>query len=163
MANREHIRDRIYPLLRAEYDCAGRLNQLLDAETQALVARDVDAIERLIEDKQNLLQEFETLEAQMQHLLREAGFAGAERPDVEGCLNWCDDRGALMRGWRLVLDRIRHAQQQNRINGATLESARRHAQQAVALLRGQVPEVDVYNPAGATAANVAGSRTLAKA
>ncbi|MFA7387612.1 MAG: flagellar protein FlgN [Thiohalobacteraceae bacterium] len=163
MADREHIRTRIQPLLRAEYACAGRLNRLLDAETQALVARDVDAIERLIEDKQSVLQEFETLEAQMQQLLHDAGFAGAARPDVEGCLNWCDDRGTLIRGWRLVLERVRHAQQQNRINGATLESARRHAQHAVAILRGQVPEVDVYNPAGATAANVAASRTLAKA
>jgi flagellar biosynthesis/type III secretory pathway chaperone len=162
MADREHYRTLLYPLLRAEYDCAGRLNRLLGAETQALVTRDVETIERLIEDKQSLLQEFEALETRMQRLLRDAGFGG-ERPDIEACLTWCDEQGGLFRGWQLVLERVRQVQQQNRVNGVTLEAARRHAQQAVSVLRGEVPQMEVYNPAGSTASNIAGSRTIAKA
>ena len=162
MADREYYRTQLYSLLRAEYDCAGRLNCLLGAETQALAARNVDAIEPLIEEKQDLLRQFEALAQRMQALLHDAGFSG-DRPDIEGCLSWCDEQGELLRGWQLILDRIREAQHRNRVNGVTLEAARRHAQQAVALLRGQTPQLDLYNPAGATASNVAGSRTLAKA
>jgi flagellar biosynthesis/type III secretory pathway chaperone len=149
-------------LLRAEYDCAGRLGTLLGIEAAALQGRDIDAIEALVDRKQALIQEFESLEARRQSLLKRTGFGGAQ-PDVEGCIAWCDGSGKLARGWRLLLERIRGCQHQNRCNGAILESSRRHAQQALALLRGQSPHTGLYNPNGASASTDILGRSLAKA
>lgn len=162
MTDRETCRTELHELLHAEYECAEQLNALLSAEADALITRDVDTLERLVTGKQNLVQEFGRLENRMQQLLQSAGF-GAQRADIEACFNWCDDKGRLMKGWKLLLDRIQCAQHLNRINGATLESTRSHAQQALAVLRGQSPESPLYNPSGSTGANQLAGRTLAKA
>ncbi|MBU2477690.1 MAG: flagellar protein FlgN, partial [Gammaproteobacteria bacterium] len=98
----------------------------------------------------------------MQRLLQSAGF-GTARTDVEACISWCDTNGRLKKGWRLLLERIQLAQQKNRVNGATLEATRSHAQQALALLRGQSPESPLYNPTGNTGVNHLAGRSLAKA
>ena len=162
MTDRDTCRTELHDLLHAEYACAGQLNALLSAEAEALITRDVDALECLVTGKHNLVLELGRLEDRMQQLLQSAGF-GSERADVEACLNWCDDKGRLMKGWKLLLDRIQRAQHQNRINGATLESTRSHAQQALAVLRGQSPESPLYNTSGSTGANQLAGRPLAKA
>lgn len=154
-------REELTALLRAEHDCAGRLGTLLGTETEALQGRDIDALEDITERKQSLMQTFDSLEARRLALLERAGFGGPQ-PDVDGCIAWCDDSGHLARGWQLLLERIRQCQHQNRCNGAILESSRRHAQQALALLRGQAPQTDLYTPSGSTAADNTG-RSLAKA
>lgn len=162
MSDRQSYRTELNDLLRAEYTCAGRLNTLLGAEAKALITRDVEAMERLLDEKQGLIQQLEHLENRMRQLLQSAGF-GTQPRDVEACLAWCDDSGQLIKGWRLLMERIRNAQQQNRINGATLESSRRYTQQTLALLRGQVPESDLYNPTGNTGSYALAGRSLAKA
>lgn len=162
MTDPRQCRDELNELLRAEYDCAGRLAALLADEAAALNGRDIDAVEALVESKQVLMQEFEALEARRHALLGRAGFGGPQ-PDIDGCLAWCDGSGRLARGWRALLERIRDCQHRNRCNGAILESSRRHAQQALALLRGQSPQPGLYTPHGeSTAAGTLG-RSLAKA
>lgn len=162
MTDPQKCREELNELLRAEYDCAGRLGALLGIEAEALNGRDIDTIETLVGRKQALMQEFESLETRRQALLEHAGFGGPQ-PDVEGCIAWCDGSGRLARGWRLLLERIRNCQHQNRRNGAVMESSRRHAQQALALLRGQSPQTDLYNPNGASASSDILGRSLAKA
>lgn len=161
MTDPRQCREELNELLRAEYDCAGRLAALLGDETEALNGRDIDAVETLVGRKQTLMQEFEALEARRHALLERAGFGGAQ-PDIEACIAWCDGSGRLARGWRALLERIRDCQHRNRCNGAVLESSRRHAQQALALLRGQNPQPGLYTPHGASAADTLG-RSLAKA
>ena len=162
MSDRQHCRSQLHALLRAEYDCAGKLEAVLVAEADALTNRDVDVLERLVGDKHSLMHAFETLEHRKQQILEQAGFAGASQ-DIETCLDWCDDRGQLKRGWHLLLERLAVCQQQNRINGATLELSRRHAQQALSILRGQSAPVPLYNPTGASMPGNDGGRSLAKA
>ncbi len=162
MIDRQTCHTDLHDLLHAEYVCAGQLNALLSAEADALIARDVNTLEQLVKDKQNLVLTFGQLEDRLQQLLQSAGF-GAQRTDIEACLKWCDNNGRLQKGWRLLLERIQLAQQKNRVNGATLESTRSHAQQALALLRGQSPESPLYNPTGNTGVNHLAGRTLAKA
>lgn len=161
MIEPRQCREELNELLRAEYVCAGRLDALLGIEAAALQGRDIDAIEELAGRKQALMQEFESLESRRQTLLERAGFGGTQ-PDVEACIAWCDGSGKLARGWRQLLERIRGCQHQNRCNGAILDSSRRHAQQALALLRGQPPQTDLYNPNGSAASDSLG-RSLAKA
>lgn len=162
MIDRQTCYTDLHDLLHAEYVCAGQLNALLSAEADALITRDVDTLEQLVKDKHELLQTFGRLEDRMQQLLLSAGF-GTQRADVEACLTWCDNNGRLKKGWQLLLERIQLAQQKNRVNGATLESTRSHAQQALALLRGQSPESPLYNPTGNTGVNHLAGRPLAKA
>ncbi|MBI5042214.1 MAG: flagellar protein FlgN [Gammaproteobacteria bacterium] len=161
MNDRQHYRNQLHDLLRTQFDCAGRLHTVLTAEAEALTNRDVDSLERLVGDKHGLIQTFEALELRKRHILDQTGF-GADQ-DVEACIDWCDDSGQLRRGWHLLLERINRCQRQNRINGATLDSSRRHAQQALAILRGQPIAAQLYNPAGATTLNEDSGRSLAKA
>ncbi len=162
MIDRQTCHTDLHDLLHAEYVCAGQLNTLLSAEADALISRDVDTLEQLVKDKLELVENFGSLEDRMRQLLQSADF-GNQRSDIEACLDWCDNNGRLKKGWKLLLERIQHAQHQNRINGATLESTRSHAQQALALLRGQAPESPLYNTTGNTGMNHLAGRTLAKA
>jgi flagellar biosynthesis/type III secretory pathway chaperone len=162
MSNRQHYHSQLHDLLHAEFDCAGQLHTVLAAEAEALANRDVDSLERLVGDKHGLMQTFETLEHRKRLILEQAGFGNAEQ-GVEDFIDWCDENGQLKHGWRLLLERVRRCQHQNRINGATLDSSRRHAQQALAVLRGQAVTTPLYNPTGATAPHEDGGRSLAKA
>ncbi len=135
---------------------------VLAAETEALTQRDVDALERLVGDKHDLMQSFEALELRKQQILDHVGFGDAAR-GIEACLDWCDDHGQLRRGWQLLLDRLAQCQNQNRINGATLDSSRRYAQQALSILRGESAPVSLYNPTGASTSGHDSGRSLAKA
>jgi flagellar biosynthesis/type III secretory pathway chaperone len=165
MSDRQHCHKQMHDLLRAEYDCAGKLQRVLAAETEALTQRDVDALERLVGDKHDLMQSFDALELRKQQILEQAGFGSATR-DIEACLaclDWCDDHGQLRRGWQLLLDRLAQCQHQNRINGATLDSSRRYAQQALSILRGESAPVSLYNPTGASTSGHDNGRSLAKA
>lgn len=152
----------MHDLLRAEYDCAGKLLAILSAETEALISRDLEALEHLVGSKHDLMQRFEALELRKQQLLEQSGFGSASQ-GIEACLDWCDERGQLQRGWRLLLDRLAHCQQHNRSNGATLDSSRRFAQQALSILRGESAPVSLYNPTGASSSSHDGGRCLAKA
>ncbi len=162
MDERQHCRQQLHDLLHAEYDCAGKLQTLLAEEATALTKRDADALEQLVLDKNALLQQLETLQHSKQAVLSRAGY-GHTAADIETCLDWCDERGQLQRGWQLLLERLAHCQHANRINGATLESSRRYAQQALSLLRGAAIPVSLYDPNGSSNAGHDNGRSLAKA
>lgn len=160
--DRHQCRHRLNELLRAEYTCAGQLQSVLRAEADALLMRDLDGLERLVGEKHRLMQQFEQLDADKQRLLGEFGH-GTDPTGIEACIAWCDDTGQLLRGWKSLLERVRACQQQNRVNGVTLESSRRHAQHVLGILRGQAPLPDLYSPAGTTTQPGAAGRSLAKA
>ena len=160
-SDRAYCRQRLNELLRAQYDCAGRLLNVLQAEAEALLSRDLDALEKLVNEKHQLMARFEQLDADTQRLLETHSDAG--RKDITACIDWCDDSGQLRRGWKALLDRIARCQQQNRVNGATLDSSRRHAQQALSVLRELAPAPDLYSATGVTAQPGVAGRSLAKA
>lgn len=162
MTDRQQCQHRLNELLRAEFDCAGRLQSTLLAEAEALLARDADALEHAVGEKHRLMQRLEQLDADKRQLLESHGF-GNDPAGVEACIAWCDDTGHLLRGWNSLLERVRHCQQQNRVNGVTLESSRRHAQHVLNILRGQSPPPELYNPTGMTAHPGDVGRSLAKA
>lgn len=159
---RDQCRHRLNELLRAQYTCAGQLQSVLQAETEALLTRNLDELEHLIGEKQRLTQQLEHLAADQQRLLGEYGHGG-DPAGIEACIAWCDDTGLLLRGWKALLERIRNCQQQNRVNGVALESSRRHAQHVLGILRGQAPLPDLYSAAGTTAQAGTAGRSLAKA
>lgn len=161
-SDRAYCRQRLHELLRAQYDCAGRLLTVLQAEAEALLNRDVESLGKLVNEKHQLVARFEQLDADTQRLL-DAHRDGGGCKDITGCIAWCDDSGQLLRGWKALLDRIARCQQQNRVNGATLDSSRRHAQQALSVLRELAPAPDLYSPAGVTAQPGVAGRSLAKA
>jgi len=162
MSDRRQIHDRLRLLLTEEIECAIRLEALLEAEREALNGRDTAAVERLVQDKQALLQAFEALETRRNELVAAAGFS-RDRAGLEACIAWCDEQGRLGRLWSELMERIRRCQHLNRRNGAVVDISRRHVQQALTLLRGQTPVTPLYSPAGSTQGAGIPGRTLAKA
>lgn len=162
MSDRQQCRQRLNDLLRAEYECAGRLLAVLEAEADALLKRDLDGLEKLVEEKHRLMVGFDRFDADTRRLLADYDHAEG-RSDIRGCINWCDDSGQLLRGWKALMDRVARCQQQNRVNGITLDSSRRHAQHALNILRGLPSAPDLYSAAGLTAQPGDSGRSLAKA
>lgn len=160
--DRQQCRGRLNELLSAEYTCAGLLQSVLQAEAQALLARDLDELGRLVSEKHRLILQFEQLDADRRHLLGEFGHEN-DPAGVEAFIAWCDDTGHLVRGWKSLLERLRDCQQLNRVNGVTLESSRRHAQNILGILRGHPALPDLYSPTGTSAQPAIASRSLAKA
>lgn len=155
-------RQQLNDLLHAEYDCAGQLQSVLTAEASALVDRDINALEALVREKNTLLQTLETLELRKKQVLEQAGLSSAPN-QIEASIDDCDERGQLKRGWHLLLQRLARCQQQNRANGATLDSSRRYTQQALSILRGQTVPVALYDPRGSNTSSHDSGRPLAKA
>ena len=162
MRDLQQCRLRLNELLRAEYECAGRLQSVLLTEAEALEGRDLDALEQLVGEKHQLMQRFEQLDSDKLRLLQSQGYDG-DQAGIEACIAWCDETGQLLRGWRSLMERLRNCQQQNRVNGITLDASRRHAQHALNLLRGESSLPDLYSPAGITSQPGAAGRSLAKA
>ncbi|MFZ5620692.1 MAG: flagella synthesis protein FlgN [Pseudomonadota bacterium] len=162
MPDRSQCHDQLHLLLSEELQCAVRLESLLTAEGEALTGRDIEPVERLVRDKQTLLQEFEALEARRHELVAAAGFA-PDRAGLEACIAHCDSRGRLAHIWSELMARIRRCQHLNRRNGAVVDISRRHVQQTLTLLRGQSPATPLYSPAGSTTGTGIPGRTLAKA
>lgn len=162
MSDRQQCRHRLNELLRAEYDCAGRLQSILQSEAEALVTRNLDALEQLVGEKHQLMQRFEQLDCDKHQLLKSHGY-GVDQAGIEACIAWCDATGQLLRGWKSLMERVSHCQQLNRVNGVTLDASRRHAQHALNILRGQSPLPDLYSPAGMTSQPGSAGRSLAKA
>jgi len=162
MSDRSQRHDRLHLLLTEEIECAVRLEALLEAEGDALNGRDTATVERLVQDKQALLQTFESLETRRNGLVATAGFS-RDRAGLEACIAGCDEQGRLGRIWSELMDHVRWCQQLNRRNGAVVDISRRHVQQALTLLRGQTPVTPLYSPAGSTQGAGIPGRTLAKA
>lgn len=149
------------PLLQREFDDSVRLLEVLGNEQTALGSRNVGAIEALTRDKQTQLAQIEQTARERTAITQSAGFA----PDGDGMralLRWCDNDGSLTRAWKQLLNQARRCRDQNLVNGALIETSRRHTRQALGILRGTTVEDAIYNPHGATAPGV-DSRSLAKA
>jgi flagellar biosynthesis/type III secretory pathway chaperone len=114
---------------------AEQLLDILRCEHAALLGGDLDTIERLTGEKRVAI-------AALEALARTPWADGAER-----------QRFALVAG---------ECRRLNDINGGMVAAGLRHAQLALALLRGQDPLAGVYARSGAAAAST-DSRPLAKA
>lgn len=148
-------------LVRTQLEGTRRLNALLEKEHTALAQLDAAAMTTLADQKQTELDALEGHERERLALLSGAGYA----PDQAGMaafLHAHDHDGDLLRQWNELLEEVRRCRQANRCNGGILEVSRARIQQALEILRGQLPDAGGYGRAGKSV-GYPNRRTIAKA
>ena len=139
---------------------AGELLSCLQRENRLLQGPDVNALHQLNGEKSGLLVQIEALDRKRAELLAGLGFTD----DPEGMkrlLATTPKPLGLETVWRELRDTLEACQRQNQINGGAIELSRRHAQQALILLRGD-PNGNLYDQRG-DSCNRPDGRSLARA
>ncbi|MHB1240787.1 MAG: flagella synthesis protein FlgN [Gammaproteobacteria bacterium] len=134
-------------LLQEQLEAASRLNALLDQEQNALTQVDPTTVETLTVDKQQHLEQLEDWERRRLQLLASAGYAPGN-PGMTAFLHANDPDGVLSAKWEELLTLVRACRDRNRRNGGILEMSRIRIQQALDILRGQLPGGSGYGPKG---------------
>lgn len=162
-------RHRLTALLEREATAAGRLHELLEREQAALLGNDASLLEQVVAEKQACVAELEAGAGERAALLRAAGLP-ADAGGMESCIQSCTACGScdtagdadLATLWRKTSTLLRDCREMNQRNGGVIETNRRHAARALAILRGQSGNPGLYGPAGEARAD-SRSQSLAKA
>lgn len=157
----ERLLEDLRGLLDEQLTGTRRLNDLLQEEHEALTRLDSESVEALAAGKASELEALETRERARLRLLAAGGYA----PDQAGMTAFLRDHdpdGGLGRRWEQLLEEVRRCRHGNRRNGGILEVSRARIQQALEILRGQLPDAGGYGPKGKTS-GYPNRRTIAKA
>ena len=146
-------------LIAREIALAENLAAALAAEHEALMGKDLAALEAAVAEKRRRAEQMSGAGKLREALIERAGFP-PDRDGMAGCLEWCDPDGELQAAWLKLLARAGECRDQNQVNGGILELGRSFTQKALAILRGgQQPGDELYGPGGQTS-TFAQSRTL---
>lgn len=137
-------------LLQTEIGRTRDLFDSLELESEALVARDTAALEKVTENKLAQVRQLESLGQQRETLLT----------TIEGDPLY--QHSQLSSVWQELLSLAKQCQQKNRINGSIIEVGFRQSQQALDILQGTSSKPELYNNAGQTTRS-AKTGTLAQA
>lgn len=141
--------------------CADAMLSCLLTERENLLARKVHAVEESTQTKLALFDALEKLEIQRRQLFEDGGF-DPENVDMSRLLRGRNNTTVLVRTWNRALDTLTRCREANQVNGGILELGRRQAEQALAILRGQVAQPRLYGSGGETSMSL-DHRELGKA
>ncbi|WP_456374457.1 flagella synthesis protein FlgN [Thiolapillus sp.] len=140
------ILEKLDSLLRLEMDIMGKLRDILEEESHALLSRDPSALEAVSTAKNRQLQELFRLENEREELFI-ALKLGENPADRLGELDHQHPRGGLQHAWHRLLSLGEECRTLNRLNGATIELSHLHVRQALQAING-APEVPYAYDAG---------------
>ncbi len=129
---------------------------------KAVLTSDPEAVERLAEEKRQLVSQLEELHHESNSLLQQTGYAG-DSDGMQAFLAWCDDsEQTLHKHWQHLLENIESCRRLNQINGMVVEKSTQTLRHALAILSGQTVTDISYDASGARISDNDG-RALAKA
>jgi flagella synthesis protein FlgN len=152
--------DELKRVLQGEVTTAGRLLAILQTEQQALADSDAEVLEKILADKQPLIQQLDMATHEHKALLTRAGLV-ADARDIEGFLTTLDhSRLGVASTWKQLHDIVRQCRDQNQRNGRLAVFQRHKTEQALHILLGASPNNESYGPDGASTSSAASSRPL---
>lgn len=129
--------DPLHTLFQQTLDALSEMLGVLEAEAEALAVRDSNRLERLAQQKQELVPILERLAAAQR---RQLGIApeSAIEAGIERYLAAvdADTATAIQAAWQAILDHTRACQRQNEHNGAYIGLVRRHVETSLDILQG---------------------------
>ncbi len=145
---------------------ADQLEQLLLKETAALNGSDPEALQALVDDKQQVLQSIEEETAQLQRLVEDAGQAFTpEGMDV--FLRESDlapgQNTALSERWNHLRELAARCKLMNSANAQSIERDRQRVNAALKIIRGEDDSSNVYTAQGYSQSGTVLGRTLSQA
>jgi flagellar biosynthesis/type III secretory pathway chaperone len=145
----DNCRQSLHRLLQQETSAMQKLSVALQAEHNAILGRDTDALEQIVGEKLLAVNLVVELEQERTSLMESAGY----RASTDGMLHllkWCDRDDQLSAAWQQLLSIAGECREQNRLNHQQAEISSRYIHQALCVLRGEDPGRTTYGPDGDT-------------
>jgi len=121
-----------------EINCARMLLQSLDLEYDALAKQHADALEEVVRDKQERINQLELISRQREKLL--APFKVPATDDDEQANQYqFGDNVQLNKLWDELVDIAEKCRDKNRVNGSIVELVSRQSRHALDILHGILP------------------------
>ena len=147
--NTDSYRQQLDDLLALEIDAAHRLNELLEAEYQAILNHDPASLEQSTVEKQAGIEQLATLDRKRISLVESLGY-GTGHADIENCLRKLDRDGRLSDQWKQLLTTAGKCRENNLRNHHLVEIGSRHTRQLLCILRGEDTDNRIYSAKGNT-------------
>lgn len=147
--NPDNCRQDLERLLQQETSAIEKLSLSLQAEHDAIVSRDTDALELAVGEKQLAVNLMIQLEQKRGTLLESAGYPAS--PDgMLQFLQWCNGQERLSAAWQQLMSLAGECREKNRRNHQQAEITNRYIHHALCVLRGEDTERNTYGPDGDT-------------
>lgn len=149
-------RESLGALLSQEAVSLDKLAGLLQNEHALLVANDVDALDRAMQDRQVTIGRLLDIDSERRSLCRMHGHE-ADVTGLEKLMAWCDPQGTLKARWSGCERGAARCRELNDRNGALVLARMRRVQTLLGAITGQAPEAPAtYGPRGGYAPARAG-------
>ena len=148
----DNRREELVQILQREVECTRNLMQSLKIENEALSEHQTEALEDIIQDKQESIKQLELIGHQRMTLIESITTQSAandsyfERGDYP--LNGNDTQ--LVGLWKELMVLADQCQKQNRINGSIVELGYKQSNYALDILRGTTAKPELYDNTGQT-------------
>ncbi|MDN3517976.1 flagellar protein FlgN [Aquisalimonas lutea] len=149
-------------LLHDQLERLEALNQLLQDEQTALVARDMEALPGLLSRKVELLG---AVEADEQRRVQLAAAIGDDHGEagMEACLERMPDPDAARRRWHDLVEALRQCRALNDANGRVIQKQQTGVQRTMELLQEDTSASSAYGPDNASEPSPGGGREISRA
>lgn len=144
----ESCRESLGTLLIQEASLLNELTALLEHEHGLLVANDVEALEKAMQERQVTLGRLLQIEDERRSLCRMHG-RESDTGGLENLLAWCDPRGTLKSRWDDCASGAIRCRERNDKNGALVNARMKRVENLLGALTGNPPESPTYGPKGA--------------
>lgn len=134
----KQLEKQLIAMLLEEIRQTQKLHEMLEQESEALVARDIASLKKITSNK---LEQIHLLESTGQQ--RDAMLASIKGEPLT-------DNKQLSPHWRELLSLATKCQEKNRINGGIIEVGFRQSQQALDILQGTSSKPELYDNSGQT-------------
>ncbi len=155
----ENQQQEIKQVFQKEIECAHMLLQSLDLEYEALAGHNADALEEVVSDKQQRVQQLELISRQREKLLVSLNGGGAVNKNTQHNRPFqVTGNKQLTDLWNELVDVAEKCRDKNRVNGSVVELVSKQSRHALDILQGILPETssisELYDNAGQTTKSV---------
>ncbi len=144
----------IKQILQTEVECVHLLLKSLELEYEALAEHHSAALEEVVRDKQEKIQQLEVVSRQREKLLASFDNANTNVEAGENKHYQFNDNKQLAALWDELVNVAEECREKNRVNGSIVELVSRQSRHALDILRGIAPDTsaasEIYDNAGHT-------------
>jgi flagellar biosynthesis/type III secretory pathway chaperone len=134
-------------LLAEETQALDEIEQLLKAEYDALVAKNVATLEEAAETRRGRIGALVRIEEERRSLCRMLGHS-ADPAGVLEMMKWCDPQGTLTARWKDRGERAKRCRDLNDRNGALVTARLKRVETLVGMITGKDQSAATYGPKG---------------
>lgn len=144
----------IKQVFQREIECAQKLSQSLDLEYSALAEHHTAALEDVVRDKQERVQQLESISRQREKLLASYSGVSLTRKDEHNQTYLFKTDAQLAGLWKELVGIAEKCREKNRINGSIVELVSKQTRHALDILHGILPDTstvsELYDNSGQT-------------